>query len=118
AATISSSVRFGCSAISASNQSACFSSGEMLPPVGLAATLPVSCQRCIHLTAELAHLEAFSCLAARRTRFDRVKHTLAQVQRTRFRHGSPSKNRIDAASLGPPGRRTAGLPYARRGFPG
>jgi hypothetical protein len=24
------------------------------PPVGLAATLPVSCQRCIHLTAELA----------------------------------------------------------------
>jgi hypothetical protein len=28
--------------------------GEMLPPVGLAATLPVSCQRCIHLTAELA----------------------------------------------------------------
>jgi len=54
AATISSSVRSGCSAISASKQSACFSSGEMLPPVGLAATLPVSCQRCIHLTAELA----------------------------------------------------------------
>jgi hypothetical protein len=33
---------------------------------------------------------------------DRVKHTLAQVQRTRFRHRSPSKNRIDAARLAHP----------------
>src|SRR5450756_2100673 len=49
----SSSVKSGCSLISISSQSACFSNGEILPPIGFAAILPVSCQRCIHLTAEL-----------------------------------------------------------------
>ena len=37
AATISSSVKSGCPATSASKKSACRSSGEMLPPLGLAA---------------------------------------------------------------------------------
>ena len=53
-ATISSSVKSGCSAISRSKTAACASSGEMLPPLGLAAMLPVSFKRCIHLIAELA----------------------------------------------------------------
>ena len=98
AATISSSVKSGCSAISASKKSACFSSGEMLPPVGLAATLPVFAPALHPFDSRAgAHLEAFGRLASRRTRFNRVKHTLAQVQRTWFRHRSPSKNRIDAA---------------------
>ena len=53
-------------------------------------------------------LSAVMFFAARRTRFDRVKHTLAQVQRTRFRHRSPSKNQIDAARLAHP--KTRGNP--------
>jgi len=54
AATTSSSVKSDCLEIRANSQSACSSNGEMLPPVGLAATLPVSCQSCSHFTAELA----------------------------------------------------------------
>jgi hypothetical protein len=54
AVTISSSVKSGCPATSASSHCACFSNGDMLPPLGLAATLPVASQRCIHLIAELA----------------------------------------------------------------
>jgi hypothetical protein len=53
AATISSSVRSGCSAISASRKSARFSSGEVLPPLGFAATLPVSSKRYIQITTTL-----------------------------------------------------------------
>jgi hypothetical protein len=34
-------------------KSACFSSGEMLPPLGLAAKLPVSSKRCIQITTTL-----------------------------------------------------------------
>src|SRR5271156_919124 len=55
----------GCLAIRANSQSACSSSGEMLPPVGLAATLPVSCQRCSHFTAEL-ELTSMHSAASRR----------------------------------------------------
>ena len=40
ATTISSSVRSGLLAICASRNFACFSSGEVLPPLGFAATLP------------------------------------------------------------------------------
>ncbi|MGA8616672.1 MAG: hypothetical protein WB760_34235, partial [Xanthobacteraceae bacterium] len=54
AATISSSVKSGCSAITARKKSACASSGEMLPPLGLGAMLPVSRRRWIHLIAALA----------------------------------------------------------------
>jgi hypothetical protein len=42
AATTSSNVRSGCSAIRASNQAACFSNGERLLPVGFAAALPMA----------------------------------------------------------------------------
>ena len=45
AATASSNVRSGCSAISANNQLACSSKGETLPPLGFAAELPSSRQR-------------------------------------------------------------------------
>src|SRR5271168_1079631 len=65
ATTISFSVKSGCLAIRANSQSACSSSGEMLPPVGLAATLPVSCQRCSHFTAEL-ELTSMHSAASRR----------------------------------------------------
>jgi hypothetical protein len=53
AATTSSSVKSGSSAINFSSQLACFSNGEVLPPLGFAVVLPVSRQRRIHLTAEL-----------------------------------------------------------------
>lgn len=54
ATTISSSVKSGCLVIRVNSQSACTSKGEMLPPIGLAATLLVSSQRCSHFTPELA----------------------------------------------------------------
>jgi hypothetical protein len=65
AATTSSSVKSGCSAIRANSQSACSSNADVLPPVGLAATLPVSCQRCSHLTAELALISKRSAASRR-----------------------------------------------------
>jgi hypothetical protein len=43
-ASTSSSVKSGCFAIKASNQFACFSNGEVLPPRGMAVALPSSCQ--------------------------------------------------------------------------
>jgi hypothetical protein len=52
AATISSSVKSGCSATAASH-SACFSNGDVLPPLAFALALPLSRQRCNHFTAEL-----------------------------------------------------------------
>jgi hypothetical protein len=64
-ATISSSVKSGCSAISASKTAARASSGEMLPPLGLAAMLPVSFKRCIHLIAELALTSTHSAASRR-----------------------------------------------------
>jgi hypothetical protein len=54
AITISSNIKSGMSATKASSHCACFSNGELLPPLGFAATLPVVHQRCIHLTPELA----------------------------------------------------------------
>ena len=53
ATTISSSVRSGVLAICASRNFACFSSGEVLPPLGFAATLPVSSNRCTQITTTL-----------------------------------------------------------------
>jgi hypothetical protein len=52
--TISSSVMSGRSAINASRNFACFSNGEVLPPLGFAATLPVSSKRCAQITTTLA----------------------------------------------------------------
>jgi hypothetical protein len=53
AATISSSVMSGRSAISPSKNSACRSNGEVLPPLGFAAMLPVSSNRCTQITTTL-----------------------------------------------------------------
>ena len=53
AITISSSVKSGCSATRASSHPACSSNGDLLPPLGFALAVPVSCQRRHHLTAEL-----------------------------------------------------------------
>jgi hypothetical protein len=39
--------------ISASRNSACFSNGEVLPPLGFTATLPVSSKRCIQIITTL-----------------------------------------------------------------
>jgi hypothetical protein len=53
AATISSNVKSGCSTISPRKNSACSSSGEVLPPLGFAATLPVASQRWAQSTTTL-----------------------------------------------------------------
>ena len=78
AATISSSVKSGWSAINASKKSACASSGERLPPLGLGAMLPVSCRRCIHLIAELGLTSNHSAASRRDApELDRFHHSLA-----------------------------------------
>jgi hypothetical protein len=53
ALTTSSSVKSGSSSISASKKSACFSSGDVLPPRGLAAQRPVSRKHFTQITAVL-----------------------------------------------------------------
>jgi hypothetical protein len=54
AVTISSNVMSGRAATRTNSHFACFSSGDVLPPLGFALALRVSRQRCNHLTAELA----------------------------------------------------------------
>jgi hypothetical protein len=78
AITISSNVKSGLSTTKASSHCACSSNGELLPPLGFAATLPVVHQRCIHLTAELALTSRLSA-ASRRDAPD----SMASIRRTR-----------------------------------
>ena len=65
AVTISSSVKSGCAATRASSHSACASKGDLLPPLGFALALPVSCQRRHHFTAELGLSPKFSAASRR-----------------------------------------------------
>jgi hypothetical protein len=53
ATAISSSVRSGFPAIRPNRNSACASSGEVLPPLGFGATLPVIAQRCVQIITTL-----------------------------------------------------------------
>src|SRR5215470_15110690 len=53
AARISLRVKSGCLATRVKSHSECSSSGEVLPPLGLASTLPVSLQRRHHRITEL-----------------------------------------------------------------
>src|SRR5215813_8039374 len=64
AETTSSSVKSGCFSISVSSHCACASNGDVLPPRGLAAQLPVSRKHFTHLTAALGLMS--SCSAASR----------------------------------------------------
>ena len=96
AATISSSVKSGCSAISASKTSACASSGEMLPPLGLAAMLRVSFKRCIHLIAELALTSTLSAASRRDAPASTSRYAYASPV-NKVSASIPSKNRIIAA---------------------
>jgi hypothetical protein len=63
--TISSKIRSGWSATSASIRSAYRSNGETLPPRGFAAQRPVSFQHRSHLTAELASISKRSAASRR-----------------------------------------------------
>jgi len=65
AATISSNVRSGCSTTSPNKNPACSSSGDVLPPLGFAATLPVSSQRRAQITTTLG-LSSYRSAASRR----------------------------------------------------
>jgi hypothetical protein len=84
AITISSNVKFGLSATKASSHCACSSNGDLLPPLGFAAMLPVVHHRCIHLTPELALTSRLSA-ASRRDAPD----SAASIKRTRrsWEHG-------------------------------
>src|SRR5262249_18261349 len=64
AETTSPSANSGCFSISVSSHCACASNGDVLPPRGLAAQLPVSRKHFTHLTAALGLMS--SCSAASR----------------------------------------------------
>ena len=90
AATTSSSVKSGCSAIKPNRKFACFSNGDVLPPVGLAAMLPVLSQRCSHLTAELA-------LISKRSAASRRDAPVITASSTRSRRSTEQGFGIDAS---------------------
>ena len=110
AATISSSVRSGWSAISASRNSACFSSGEVLPPLGFAATLPV-CFEALRPNHHHAGADpiAFGRLTPRGTGLNVFNHSGTQVDGIRASASLAPKNEsmpidslIDKAVGNPP----------------
>jgi hypothetical protein len=74
AQTISSNVRSGSISISASKKSACFSSGDVLLPRGLAVQRPLSRKHFTQITAVLG----LSRLPPRSTTFHPINHPLAQ----------------------------------------
>jgi len=76
ASTISSSVQSGCSAIRANSQSLCFPNGEVLPPHGFAATLPVP--RLTHFITELG-------LKSKRSAASRLDAPISTASITRAR---------------------------------
>src|SRR6202011_2007163 len=91
-----------CSPSSAKRKSACSSKAEVLPPVGLAAMLPVSSKRCSHLTAELA-------LISKRSAASRRDAPAITASRTRSRRSieqgfgiDPSIESMPQDSLNPP----------------
>ncbi len=106
ATTISSSVKSGCATISVSKKSARSSSAEMLPPLGLAATLPVLRQRCIHLIAELA-------LTSKRSAASRRDAPDSTVSTTRSRKSKEQGFGIDP----PPKIEIARVYHASRRWP-
>src|SRR5271168_2037137 len=109
-ATISSSVKSGCWATRASSAFACFSNGDLLPPVGFALALPVSRHRCNHFTAELGHRLKLSA-ASRRD----APASTASITRSRksseygFGIAWTPKGRISAVRLVP--RHALGNPF-------
>jgi hypothetical protein len=62
----------------ANKKAACASKGEILPPFGFGAMLPVACRRCTRLIAELG-LTSNQSVASRRDApvFNRVHNPLA-----------------------------------------
>jgi len=92
-ATISSSVRSACRPISANKKAACASSGEMLPPLGLGAKLPVARRRCIHLVAELGLTSNQSTASCRDAPDSTAPTTRSRNSKEHWlRHGSATQN--------------------------
>src|SRR6516162_4851125 len=91
AARISLRVKSGCLATRFKSHSECSSSGEVLPPLGLASTLPVSLQRRHHRITELTPTSNTWRPPAATLRFQRFNRTLTQVRGIRLRHRSSSQ---------------------------
>ena len=103
AVTISSSVKSGCSATRASSHPACSSNGDLLPPLGFALAVPVSCQRRHHLTAELGLSRKFSA-ASRRDAPDSTASITRSRRSSEYGFGidRAPQNRISAFRLAHP----------------
>jgi hypothetical protein len=98
AATISSSVRSGCRAINANKKAACASKGEILPPLGFGAMLPVACRRCTHLIAELG-LTSNQSAASRRDAPDSTAFTTRSRNSKGHGFGIDPPSRINAHQI-------------------
>ena len=100
AETTSSSVKSGCSAISMSSQSACSSNGDVLPPRGLAAQLPVARKHFTHLTAALGLTSNCSAASRREAPLSTRAMTRPRIS-AEYAFGivRPPENRINADRL-------------------
>ena len=100
AQTTSSSVKSGCSSISVSKKVVYFSSGEVLPPRGLAAQLPVVRYAATHLIAELALTSTPLLPRVARTRSPHSRSLDLDYQQSRPPHRSLSpKSEIGCGSI-------------------
>ena len=110
AATISSSVKSGCSATRASSHSACFSNGDVLPPARLCfgASGVTPALQPFHRGTR-TQIEALSGLPPRRSRFDCLDHAFPQIIGIWLRHRLGPQRRISAARFAH--RHALGNPY-------
>ena len=91
-----------CRAISTNKKTACASSGEMLPPLGFGAMLPVACRRCIHLTAGLGLTSNHSAASRRDAPDSAASTTRRRNSRSMASALMPSRIQINATTFAYP----------------
>src|SRR5262249_19487017 len=100
AQTTSSNVKSGCFSISVSSHGACASNGDVLPPRGLDAQLPVSRKHFTHFTAALG-LMSSSSAASRREAPPSTRAITRMRISAEYAFGMGSPRRINARQTRP-----------------
>src|SRR5262245_52335970 len=99
AQTTSSNVKSGCFSISVSSHGACASNGDVLPPRGLDAQLPVSRKHFTHFTAALGLMSSSSAASRREAPPSTRAITRMRISAEyAFGMGSPQTNQCKADS--------------------
>ena len=99
AQTTSSNVKSGCFSISVSSHDAWSSSGDVLPPRGLGAQIPVSSKHFTHFTAALGLMSSNSAASRREAPLSTRAITRMRISAEyAFGMGSPQTNQWEAES--------------------